>query len=113
MTNHHSMTATIDDGGAIRFEAKCDADEGAPCRSFCNECEEYLREDHDQHAIVDQGRCLAIEWLTIDPDQIPELYNGETAEIRSDFIDLEWQGEGYLWAYADPESGGIGEGSDA
>lgn len=87
--------------GDVTFKGVCDAEEGAPCRMWCNnpDCREEAGEDHDSHAIVDQGECGVIETLNGDPSMIPELYEGPAGQLRSDFIELTRDMDGVTWRY--------------
>lgn len=88
--------------GDITFTGVCDAAEGAPCRMWCNDpdCREEAGEDHDNHILVDQGECGVIGTLNADPSMIPELYEGPTGPLRSDFIELTQDFDGVTWRYA-------------
>ncbi len=89
--------------GDITFKGVCDAEEGAPCRMWCNDpdCREEASENHDSHVLVDQGECGVISTLNADPIMIPEHYEGPKGPLRSGFIDLEQDVDGVTWRYVE------------
>jgi len=93
--------------GEITFKGACDAEEGAPCRMWCNDpnCREEAGIDHGSHVLVDQGECGVIGTLNADPSMIPELYRGPSGPVRSDFIELEQDFDGVTWRYLEDTAG--------
>ncbi|MCB5280563.1 hypothetical protein [Arthrobacter sp. ES1] len=89
--------------GDITFKGVCDAEEGAPCRMWCNQpdCREEAQDGHENHPLVDQGECGVISSLNADPSFIPEAYDGPQAPLRSDFIELNQDIDGVSWHYAE------------
>ncbi|QLD10912.1 hypothetical protein [Microbacterium oleivorans] len=100
--NPHRIDIELEADGAIRPTLTCSAPEGASCRLHCGICEDYWQDDHDQHTLIDQGYCLAVEGWFDDPGVIFELYNGGTTPLRSGPVVFSWDGDSTLWAY-DPE----------
>ena len=88
--NPHRLTLTLEDG-RLTYGWSCSADVGAACRRECPEgCDEWA-DDHE-HALVDSGRCIEIEWLeNDDPD---ECHKGSTTVFDGP-VDVAWGGNGY------------------
>lgn len=108
-TQPHRIEVEISSGypgglrGDITFKGVCDAEEGAPCRMWCDrpDCREEAQDGHENHPLVDQGECGVISSLNADPGFIPELYDGPQAPLRSDFIELTQDIDGVSWHYAE------------
>lgn len=90
--------------GDITFKCVCDAQNGAPCRMWCDmpDCREEAQEGHGDHVLTDQGECGVASSLNADPGFIPELYDGPEAQLRSGFIELTQDIDGVTWSYSDP-----------
>jgi len=79
----------------------CDAPEGAPCRKHCDICEDYLENDHDTHALTDQGYCIKIEgWFD---HGVEECYDGTDRgyleRLHSGPVLITWNGDWMVWRY--------------
>lgn len=113
----HSIIATLDRGGYLRWEARCNEPEGARCRLDCGEgCESWRIERDDQghfhtvetfdgqptirHDMIDSGQCAICDWLNADQSLIPELYDGREDMVLANLeIVPTWEGpeEGFTW----------------
>jgi hypothetical protein len=87
--------------GDITFKGVCDAEEGAPCRMWCDrpDCREEAQDGHESHPLVDQGECGVISSLNADPSFIPEVYDGPKTQLRSGCIELTQDIDGVAWHY--------------
>lgn len=99
--NPHRIDIELVAGGEVRPTVSCSAPEGAPCRLHCGICEDYWNDDHNSHAMVDQGYCLGTEGWFDDQSLILEMFDGETTPIRSGPISLTFDGDGMTWTYAE------------
>jgi hypothetical protein len=91
----HSVSWLLSDDW-IEGTVTCHATEGADCRLDCPEgCESWDCVDHE-HALVDSGHCLVVEWL--ENTGVLESHAGNHAPIDG-FIEVEY-GDGYTWAYS-------------
>lgn len=112
----HRIIATLDRGGDLRWEARCNEPEGARCRLDCGEgCESWRIEQDEQgyfhktdvfdglptarHDMVDSGECTICTWLNVDQSVLPELYNGRRMVLANIPITPQWEGseEGFTW----------------
>jgi len=78
----------------------CDAPEGAKCRMACDECDEYLSANHDEHELHDQGYCLKVEgWFD---DGVDNCYDGDVfalGRLHSGPVLITWNGDWMVWRY--------------
>lgn len=111
----HQIIVTLDRGGDLRWEARCNEPEGARCRLDCGEgCESWRIEQDEQgyfhkvetllepsirHDMVDSGQCTICTWLNADQSVLPELYNGRRMVLANIPITPQWEGseEGFTW----------------
>lgn len=78
----------------------CVAPVGAWCRCWCPTCDEVCTSP-GAHTEVDQGSCGVAPQFD-DISLIPELYDGPADQpVRDGFIGFTWDGEIYLWQYAE------------
>lgn len=93
----------------------CTAPIGATCRCWCTEgCDEFCsgkpvygdpelvaQAPVDGHRWADTGECRIVTWLE-NGGTPGELFMGEDDEpLRSGWIETEWEGDCYLWQYAE------------
>lgn len=105
MSAVHTVTVEVDeDGTPWRFEFACSGGDSDRCRQWCAEdtnCEECSWEVHRWEPVP---YCREITWL--DGCGAHDTYigadDGEPIPARSGRIDIEWDGDGYLWRYAEP-----------
>jgi hypothetical protein len=83
-------------GGVVSADWTCTAEAGAECRKHCPEgCPTWPCD----HELVDSGACMAIDWL--ENEDWRDLYDGPETTVRNAEVTLRWDGEGYVWHYAD------------
>jgi hypothetical protein len=92
-THPHQVQVIID------VQITCNAPEGAPCRLWCDVCEERTQPDHDQHEKRDQGYCVRTDGWFDDGSMIPEQYSGGRHKVVSGPVELIWEGDYYSWRY--------------
>lgn len=108
LPNPHRLEIELSGRGInarIDYKAVCDAPVGAPCRMWCKhpDCQEdTVSDDHADHALVDQGQCNLAESLNVDPGMIPEVYEGETTQLRPGPITITPDCDGVTWTYSGP-----------
>lgn len=96
----HSVSWDLE-AGYCAGTLQCTAPAGSPCRLWCSVgCEEYCV-NPDEHPQVDQGRCLVVEWMDACGDGAIDLYEGEKTTPHDGPITCRWDGDGYLWSYAE------------
>lgn len=100
----HTITVTMwAGGGTPRLRIQCHQPEGADCRLGCpNGCEDSCYCDVDP---VDQGRCLAAEWIEADDPWEPYGGLGDVHVVSGAPILVRWTGDGWLWAFAPQREG--------
>lgn len=88
------------DHDRIYGRGTCSAPMGATCRLLCDKgCPEWPC-GHGDEALVDQGRCNAVEWWEADGG--PEsFYDGPVGEsLRDGAVSVHWDGNaGWLWTW--------------
>lgn len=112
----HRVEVELDDDGAplfVRFT--CDAPDGSLCRSWCTVCEEecsgtpilgpvelIAQATIDGHPYEPVPYCRIVEWL--DAAGWDETHDeDEPLRPGAEPIEDEWDGDSYLWHYAEPE----------
>lgn len=78
----------------------CDADPMAACHRYCPiaECEDgcVAPDEHEQSI---NPTCNVKDWL--EQDQLEETYGGPLASVHDGPIEVEWDGNGFRWTYAE------------
>ena len=94
----HSVTWTIQDDN-IRGEITCsDVSRSAACHHYCADgCEIFPCE----HQPKRQMTCNIRDWLM--DGRLEEFYGGPETSVRDGLINVEWDGDCYLWHYADEQ----------
>lgn len=114
----HFIDWRIDNAREPYARFRCTADVGAHCRAWCAEgCEEFCShqprtaatwEDGTRvvvgHRWEDTGECRIVTWLE-NGGTPGELFMGDDeTPVRSGEIEVEWDGDCYLWQYAEAQS---------
>ena len=121
MTAVHTVDVEIEDGVAIMFTFVCSGNDSSPCRMWCADgCEETCTErpvvgdpDLVAQAPVDGHRfvplrpptCRVADWLNAcdGDDTYGADYVDEPHRAGRHAIVEEWDGDSYLWTYAEPD----------
>lgn len=95
----HSIAWEIGRDG-LEATFTCSAPVGASCRLTCPaDCPEWDADDHE-HAMVDNGSCVLVEWLENDDATAAEMYFGGTHPLENGPVELRYlRGGGVEWAY--------------
>lgn len=113
----HTVEVELDEDGDVRaLGFACTAPEGSLCRSWCTVCEEtcsatpilgpveqVAQAPVDGHPYEPVASCRVVDYL--DAADWPEDVHAEDEPLRPGVhpIEEEWDGDTYLWRYADPE----------
>lgn len=112
----HRIEWRIDNASEPYARFSCSAEIGAICRSWCAVgCEEFCESQPRRlpqsdgttvvigHPWEDSGECRIVAWLE-NSGTAGELYSGDDEPLRSGPIEYEWDGDAYLWQYAEAAS---------
>jgi hypothetical protein len=111
----HRIEWTIRDDGGPQARLSCDAPEGSKCRLECAEqcgseswpCRSWDPATDDwspvYHDLTDSGWCGVLAYW--DDGTAAEVYDQDAgeAQVRSGPISVRWNGDNYLWRYADED----------
>lgn len=113
----HTVEVDLDEDGAPRVARfACHEPEGALCRSWCTVCDEtcagtpilepvelIAQAPVDGHPYEPVSSCRFVDYL--DAADWPEEVHAEDEPLRPGVhpIECEWDGDTYLWRYAEPE----------
>lgn len=116
MSNHHSVTVTLDDRGDVdRVAFTCDAPPDADCRRTPEcDCESWSWNDDETadqrgHVRVPGQPCWVASWFDVGPEVA--VYSGDDqvftdllvpqvpAVERSGLVDVEWEEDYVAWTW--------------
>jgi hypothetical protein len=115
----HRVEVEVDDDGSPEYLSfTCDAPEGSLCRSWCTVCEEecsgtpilgpvelVAQAPVDGHPYAPVPYCRLVVWLGAGDTQDAIERHDEDEALRPGThpIEVSWDGDEYLWHYAEPE----------
>jgi hypothetical protein len=80
-----------------RSRFTCSGDPTSNCHLDCENsggCEQYPCD----HMPVDRSTCNVVDWL--EAEEAEDTYDGPETAARNGPIEIEWNGDGYVWHYA-------------
>jgi len=100
----HTMRVTLNDDTVILMPV-CHEPEGADCRVACSEgCESFSYPDHE-HKLDPVDWCNAVEYMNLAAEEYRSdnsKDDGEIALFDGMPIEVEWNGDCYVWAPVKP-----------
>lgn len=101
----------IHDGDSIHGRVHCDEGEYAPCCTSCaHGCESWshvapdgrthLADGDVVHEMTGHAYCNVVEFITND-GSVAEFYDGPDVPVHDGPITPSWDGDAYLWSYAE------------
>lgn len=92
-------------GDYIDAQFGCYEPPGADCRLLCPEgCESWDAADHE-HPLAPAPECNALTFFN-NGDEPTDYYSGPNHLIENGPIEIEFDGEHYVWSYAKQEAEG-------
>lgn len=117
----HLVEVELVDGEPTVARFVCTEPEGSLCRAWCVECEEqcvarsvYVAAEPldpiaqapvEGHRFAPIASCRIVDWLGAGGSGDMEELHAEDEPLRPGLhpIEEEWDGDTYLWSYAEPE----------